>query len=181
MTSGRFENHSDDQMAYMMYYVLGHNEKDPYILNILDDSLIYSFALEEPEESSFFDFVYGSVFKKDFDFDGAMYHLRRYSRDLVRWTVDNAERSDLMEIELDTTFNSTYTNEGWLIKKNGRVVPVDERPIIKWNGNPYTVVGGYNGLSEVDGSAYLLPYWMGRYYGFITVPPVETPVDDEAR
>jgi len=56
---------------------------------------------------------------------------------------------------------------------------VDERAMIKWNGNPYSIASGYGGLLEEDGTAYLLPYWMGRYYGFITIPEVEEPVDEE--
>ena len=43
----------------------------------------------------------------------------------------------------------------------------DERPVMKWNGNPFVVDGGAGGHGEDDGAAFLLPYWMGRYYGFI--------------
>ena len=28
--------------------------------------------------------------------------------------------------------------------------------------------GGRSGLGEDDGAAYLLAYWMGRYYGYVT-------------
>ena len=44
----------------------------------------------------------------------------------------------------------------------------DERQIMRWNGNPYELDGGSaNGGSEDDGSAWLLPYWMGRYHRLI--------------
>jgi hypothetical protein len=46
-------------------------------------------------------------------------------------------------------------------------LPPDERPVMKWNGNPFVVDGGNGGFSEDDGAFFLLPYWMGRYMGLI--------------
>ena len=60
---------------------------------------------------------------------------------------------------------SMLTPLGWL-----------ERPLMKWNGNPYSLRGdngaseegaSEEGASEEAGTFWLLPYWMGRYYGFI--------------
>ncbi|OGR89580.1 MAG: hypothetical protein A3A86_08675 [Elusimicrobia bacterium RIFCSPLOWO2_01_FULL_60_11] len=36
----------------------------------------------------------------------------------------------------------------------------------RWNGDPYRPAEG-NGEIEGDGVVFLLPYWMGRYHGFI--------------
>ena len=38
----------------------------------------------------------------------------------------------------------------------------------KWNFNPYSLDSDTRGTSEDDGTYYLLPYWMGRYYGFLS-------------
>ena len=38
---------------------------------------------------------------------------------------------------------------------------------MRWNSNPFVVDGGAGGHSEDDGAAYLLPYWMGRYYKYL--------------
>jgi len=43
------------------------------------------------------------------------------------------------------------------------LLPPDERPVMKWNANPFVVDGGSGGHAEDDGAAFLLPYWMGRY------------------
>ena len=48
------------------------------------------------------------------------------------------------------------------------VLPPDERPIMKWNGNPFRIDGGNGGRTEDDGSFLLLPYWMGRYLGILS-------------
>jgi hypothetical protein len=47
------------------------------------------------------------------------------------------------------------------------VLPYDELPIGRWNGNPYRLDGGDGGRSEGDGVYFLLPYWMGRYHKLI--------------
>jgi hypothetical protein len=39
---------------------------------------------------------------------------------------------------------------------------------MKWNGNPFIVDGGNGGRGEDDGAFFLLPYWMGRYFGFVS-------------
>ena len=35
---------------------------------------------------------------------------------------------------------------------------------MRWNANRFRVDGGNGGRNEDDGAAFLLPYWMGRYY-----------------
>ena len=37
------------------------------------------------------------------------------------------------------------------------MLPYDELPMSKWNGNPYNLDGGNEGRSEDDGAYYLLP------------------------
>jgi hypothetical protein len=45
--------------------------------------------------------------------------------------------------------------------------PPDERPVMKWNSNPFDIDGGSDGRGEDDGAAFLLPYWMGRCAGLL--------------
>jgi hypothetical protein len=47
------------------------------------------------------------------------------------------------------------------------VLPVSERHVMKWNGDPYLLDGGSDGRYRDDGAAILLPYWMGRYHRLI--------------
>jgi len=55
-------------------------------------------------------------------------------------------------------------------------LPADERPLGKWNSNPYRLDSSGEGRSEDDGAYFLLPYWMGRYYGFIEEPSGSPPM-----
>lgn len=45
------------------------------------------------------------------------------------------------------------------------VLPANERSQFRWNSNPYDMDGGGAGGSEFDAGAWLLPYWMARFYG----------------
>jgi hypothetical protein len=38
---------------------------------------------------------------------------------------------------------------------------------MRWAENPYAYVLRGDGHSESSGTFWLLPYWMGRYYGLI--------------
>jgi hypothetical protein len=48
-------------------------------------------------------------------------------------------------------------------------VPIPDRPRTDflWQRNPYLLVGQGAGTIETPGIDYILPYWMGRYYGTI--------------
>lgn len=48
-------------------------------------------------------------------------------------------------------------------------LPVDRRPPTDflWQRSPFNLDGGGEGRLEYPGIDFLLPYWMGRYYGFI--------------
>jgi hypothetical protein len=47
------------------------------------------------------------------------------------------------------------------------VLPPDERPMSKYNGNAFQLDGGDGGREEFSGDIYLLPYWLGRYLQII--------------
>jgi len=48
-----------------------------------------------------------------------------------------------------------------------RVLPISERALHRWNGNPFSPDGGSDGRTYDDGAAWLLGYWAGVYYGYL--------------
>jgi hypothetical protein len=76
--------------------------------------------------------------------------------DLIEWTVRNSARQD---VPVDAAHDRFRQGQSTTL------LPPDERPIMKWNGNPFQLDGGNGGRSEDDGAFFLLPYWMGRYLG----------------
>ena len=47
------------------------------------------------------------------------------------------------------------------------LLPPDERPTMKWNANPFVIDRASEARSEDDGTAFLLPYWMGRFHRLV--------------
>jgi hypothetical protein len=152
-------NHSDDELAFLSYYPLLLYEKEPKLRQIYLQSLKRSWAVERPERNPLWNFIYAACSgDKEFDRDNSIRTLQEIPNDLVMWTVTNSARLDIPVAPALDRFKRSQS----LI-----VLPYDELPVIKWNGNPYQLDGGNDGRSEDDGAYFLLPYWLGRYYKLI--------------
>ena len=149
-------NHSDDELAFLSFYPLLCYETDPALLETYRQSLERSWQIERPERNPLWNVIYaagtGAV---EYDRDASVRTLQEIPMDLVEWTVRNSNRLD---VPIDP-FGDRFQRRQSLI-----VLPYDELPMSKWNGNPYNLDGGNGGRSEDDGAYFLLPYWMGRYY-----------------
>lgn len=152
-------NHSDDELAFLSYYPLLNYENDPELRKIYINSLERSWQVERPERIPLWNFIYavGSG-SKEYDRAESIRTLREIPMDTISWTVKNSERLD---IPFDAS-QDRFSRKQALI-----VLPYDELPMMKWNGNPYRLDGGNGGRSEDDGAYFLLPYWMGRYHKLI--------------
>ncbi len=152
-------NHSDDELAFLSYYPLLQYETDSKLRAVYVESLERSWAVERPERNPLWNFIYavGSG-SKEFDRAQAQLTLQQIPMDLIEWTVKNSHRHDVVFDPAADRFKRAQS----LV-----VLPYDELPMTKWNGNPYTLDGGNGGRSEDDGAYFLLPYWMGRYHKLI--------------
>jgi hypothetical protein len=148
-------NYSDEELAMLSFYPFFRYEKDPSMQKGLDQW----WANCRREKNPLWTYIYrvgrpeGKV-----DLEGAVKTLERIPMDLISWKVVNSDRRDVvMEKALDRA--NERQARTWL--------PPDERPVMKWNGNPFVVDGGNGGFSEDDGAFFLLPYWMGRFMGVV--------------
>jgi hypothetical protein len=150
-------NHSDDELAFLSYYALLRYETDPKLLDTYKQSLERSWQIERPERNPLWNAIYAAgTGAREFDRAESLRTLREIPMDTISWTVSNSQRQDVPIDTLSDRFNRRQA----LI-----VLPYDELPMSKWNGNPYSLDGGNGGRSEDDGTYFLLPYWMGRFHG----------------
>jgi hypothetical protein len=165
-------NHSDDELAFLCYYPLLRYERDPALRKIYIASLERSWRIERPEVSPLFDFIYaacrqaerwtdtekrpseGWVDPKKYDRELCLDWFRDVPADLIDWSVKNSDRQDLGEVKMSRHRRVSST----------RVLNVAERPLMRWNGDPYELDGGSDGRTRDDGTFILLPYWMGKYH-----------------
>ncbi len=110
----------------------------------------------------YYDFVYNKFSGKTSPLEPGVNHLREWPLDLIEWTIDSSMRED---VEKDLT---PGLDDGMI--KN--VLPRSEMGLVMWDQEPYKMTIGLNGMREDKPMDWLLAYWMGRYYGFIS-PPVK--------
>ena len=152
-------NHSDDELAFLSYYPLLQYETNAKLLAVYKESLERSWQVERPERNPLWNFIYAvRCGAKDFDKEKSLRTLQEIPLDLIEWTVKNSHRLDVLLDPLSDRFKQ---------KQSLIVLPYDELPMSKWNGNPYNLDGGNGGRREDDGAYFLLPYWMGRYHKLI--------------
>ncbi len=149
-------NHSDDELAFLSYYPLLRYETNPELLAVYRQSLERSWQIERPERNPLWNVIYAAgTGAREFDRTESIRTLQEIPMDLVEWDVRNSERRD---VPIDPLADRFQRRQALV------VLPYDELPMMKWNGNPYRLDGGNGGRSEDDGAYFLLPYWMGRYH-----------------
>jgi len=154
---GAEDNHSDDELAFLAYYSLLRYEPDPDLRRIYLASIDRSWQIERPEQCPLWNFIYGAVTGRPCDAEAGVRALQQIPLDLVNHRMTNHHRSDIR-------LRSDPDRGGR--PQAAAPLPWPERPLHKWNGNPYAVDGG-NGLEEECGTFWLLPYWLGRFHRLV--------------
>jgi hypothetical protein len=152
------DNHSDNQLAYVAWYPILQIEKDPNILSALRKGVRRHYKTLNRDRSSFFYFVTATVDPHYVDIESAVLNLKRIPTDRRQWTQKNSHRADIVFDPRVDRFGKAQLLTA---------LPVDERKFDRWNDNVYLPDGGNGGDHADAGADFLMPYWMGRYHGFI--------------
>ena len=154
-------NFSDDELAYLSYAPLLKYEQDPKLRKIYLDSLRFTWKEIRSDMNPLWNYISvasgGGPMTPEIRLESRL-TLERIPMDLVKWSVRNSHRRDVKFTRDQDRFRQPQLTE---------VLAPDERPVSKWNGNPYHPDGGGDGFGEDDGAFFLLPYWMGRHHGWI--------------
>jgi hypothetical protein len=152
-------NYSDEELAMLPFYCIFRYETDPVLLGAYRRALDQWWLNIQREANPLWTFIYltGNP-KAKVDLPAAVWTLYRMPMDTIQWTVRNSHRADLAWAPNPDRFGKRETLN---------LLPPDERPVMRWNANPFIVDGGGDGRAEDDGAALLLPYWLGRYHKFL--------------
>jgi hypothetical protein len=152
-------NYSDEELAMLSFYPLFLYEKDPKLLALYRKALDQWWKNAQRELNPLWTFIYQHANPRArVDIEGAVWTLERTPLDLIKWGVRNSHRAGIEWEGAPDRFNRRQAKT---------LLPADERPVMKWNGNPFIIDGGSGGRGEDDGAFFLLPYWMGRHHGFL--------------
>ncbi|MBI2433045.1 MAG: hypothetical protein HYV26_09255 [Candidatus Hydrogenedentes bacterium] len=154
-------NHSDNQLGFVAWYPWLQLEKDPNVRLAMQKAVRRHYRTLARDKSSFFFLVAATIDPDYVNIEDAIENLREIPTDRRQWKQDNSHRADVM-------FDPHVDRFGK--KQLMDVLTADERCFAKWNSNLYIPDGGGDGRDEDDGAAYLLPYWLARYHGFLAAP-----------
>jgi hypothetical protein len=180
-------NQSDDEMAFMGYYGLLRYSRDEELKTLMRDSFYRYWLNEAPEMNPFFNFTYaalsldasatspwGNFSVKPWPgwHEDAMATLYGLPLDRLNWPLHNSHRLDVVflppirSVDVETPDEARQRGN----RINGKVLPVENRHFNHWNTDPWQLDYGGDGNELASGTVYLLPYYMGLYYGFIQKP-----------
>ncbi|MCB0686829.1 MAG: hypothetical protein KDC53_09895 [Saprospiraceae bacterium] len=154
-------NHSDDEMYYCGYWGLYRYALNDELKKKYKEAILDHWQAERPEKEGLWNIFTAITGTKDFDLKEAVWYLQQHPVDLINWAVVNSNRKDL-----------DWLPDNFRTQRIAEVLPPDERPIQRHNSNMFNLdrTGG-NGTSESSaGDIWLLPYWLGRYFGVISAP-----------
>jgi hypothetical protein len=152
--------HIDDDLLAFAWPALLMWEKDPALLALYRRALESWHEAVKHDHTPFFEFLYKALTGHGGNLQTSIEFLRDQPLDLVRWTVDNSRREDVRLVRVPE-LEEIQTD---------RLLPPSERGVPRTDENPWRAVQGDGGQTESDGVFWLLPYWMGRHYGFIQAP-----------
>jgi hypothetical protein len=152
-------NYSDEELAMLPFYGVFQYERDPALLKAYRRALDGWWKNIQREACPLWTFIRltGQPVAQA-DLSAAVWTLYRMPMDTIEWDVMNSRRADI-------AWAASPERAGH--REALTLLPPDERPVMKWNSNPFVVDGGAGGRREGDGAAFLLPYWLGRHHKFI--------------
>lgn len=174
--------HIDDQLDFINIYPLLMYTENEAQKEIFKMGLTHHWEYERVERAPFFNVVYGVLTNNYCDIENAAKSLSEMNLDLVRWPVYNSYRKDIVW--------DTEQEEMGIPAQLKYPVEYSSRLVVHYDGNPFICDSGAEefvninskqvnrtttlpGTSGADGMRammpyiYLLPYWMGRYFGLL--------------
>lgn len=174
--------HIDDQLDFTNIYPLIVYTEDEAQKEIFKMGLCHHFNYERVERSPMFNIIYGALTENSCDIENAAKSLSEMTLDLIRWPVFNSYRKDIVW--------DTEQEAMGIPAQLKYPVEYSSRPLVHYDGNQFICDSGAEefvdintktvnrtatlpGTKGADGMnmrmpyIYLLPYWMGRYYGLL--------------
>ncbi len=187
----------DNNLALLSFYGLIMYENDPALLLMYRQSLEFAWQHVSKQKNALWNILYGACAKRfqevadtglyaagtvfpeagpyaqTFAMD-RMYAFDPFAQDaidmlmdlpleLIGWKMENTHRLDIM---LDPQPGQS-ADMGWS-RVTGKAISIAERSHVRQDRDAFKLNASEgDGSSEHEGTFFLLPYYMGRYYGFV--------------
>lgn len=150
--------HIDDNLGFVAALTLLRLEEDENLRSIYLCGLEDHWEYEKVEKQPMFCFIHAAMTGRDSDLAQGVQSLREIPLDLTHYTLENSKRKDII---YDTE------QEEWHEPPQVKYpLPFDERNVSRPDSSVFVLdVAARNSIQ--DGTVFLLPYWIGRYYNLI--------------
>lgn len=153
-------NHIDDHLGFLTTIPLMMYETDPDILQYYLIGLREHWEYERTERNPFWNILYGAYTDECCDLDLGINSLCELPMETMEIPIYNSVRNDLV---WDYEGEERFGEDPQLLIP----LPYDEKPFATYDHNQYLADRNWGGYRIVEGTFYLMPYWLGRYYGLI--------------
>ena len=174
--------HIDDQLDFTNIYPLIVYTDDNSHKEIFKMGLTHHFDYERVERSPMFNIIYGALTDNYCDIENAAKSLSEMNLDLIRWPVYNSHRKDIVwdysteemgcppQLKYPVEYSArvlVHYDGNQLVCDSGaeEFININSKTVNRTSTLPGTA--GANGMKAMQPYIYLLPYWMGRYYGIL--------------
>lgn len=150
--------HIDDNLAFLASATLLRLEDNQAIRSLLLCGMADHWEYERVERQPLFCFLHAAFTGWDVDLLEGVQSLREMPYDLMFYRSENSKRKDIVyDTEQAAWFEDPQPLEA---------LPYDERNISRPDGGAFQVDSGRDRGSQ-EGTVFLLPYWIARYYGLL--------------
>lgn len=150
--------HIDDNLGFLCTATILRIEKDPAIRKYLLMGMKHHWEYEKPEHSLLYNIIYTAFTDDVTGLDSAVKTLYEYPLDFVNRPLFNSSRKGLVyDTEQEKWGEASQLKEA---------LDIDARNVHNYDTNPFRADEGH-GRSACSPTPFLLPYWLGRYYGVI--------------
>lgn len=151
--------HIDDNLCFLVSIPLLSYETDPDLRLAYLIGMREHWEYERIERNPFINIIYAALTGEHGDVDIALNSLREMPLLYICTTVRNSLRNDLQWDYSPEEFGE----QPQLVEP----LPYDEKPVVRYNRNHFHPDSECKKPSLLEGANFLLPYWLGRYYGVI--------------
>lgn len=153
-------NHIDDHLGFLTTIPLMMYETDPDILQYYLIGLREHWEYERTERNPFWNILYAAYTDECSDLDLGINSLCELPMETMEIPIYNSVRNDLV---WDYEGQERYGEDPQLMIP----LPYDEKPFATYDHNQYLADMTWGNYRIVEGTFFLMPYWLGRYYGLI--------------
>ena len=150
--------HIDDNLAFLAALTLLRLETDPAIRALILCGMEDHWQYERVERQPLFSLIHALFTGRDADLAEGVQSLREMPLDMIHYAMENSKRRDLVY----DTQQQAWHEDAQLLSP----LPFNERNVHRPDNGGFALDAQNRNYAQ-EPTMFLLPYWLGRYYGLL--------------